>query len=146
MNREILFRGKRLDNREWVEGFYIIKQDPILKNIKHYYIVVQEQDNRGMLKSFFEWYEVDPSTVGQYTGQPDKNGVKIFKGDIVRHYNRTDEPESYEQGVIYWDVDRCQWRRTDIANGCDTWRIRNSCIYEVIGNIYDNPELLEVKP
>ena len=81
-------------------------------------------------------------TVCQYTGLIDKNGRKIFEGDIVKHYCNSDNPEKFDIGVISWNEKKCNFYRT--RNGSsDLYGIANYCIYEVIGNIFDNPELLE---
>lgn len=71
--REILFRGKRTDNDEWVKGFYVCIPDT-------HYIMTGKFDSltNGIINS--EAYEIDPNTVGQFTGLTDRNGVKIFKG------------------------------------------------------------------
>lgn len=129
--REILFRGKRTDNGKWICGHLLEQNIPDY----HSYIVasfIAEQDNRHTEIIEFAIYEVIPETVEQYTGLTDKNGVKIFEGDIVKHYDAV-----YEIRYIT--------KYTRFAG-------RNSgCIFagiplgntEVIGNIYDNPELLE---
>ena len=80
MNREILFRGKRTDNGEWVEG-YLVKQ----YGANEIYLP-NGTDNEG-----FDRYSVDISTIGQYTGLNDCDDVKIFEGDIVRLDNRSPE-------------------------------------------------------
>ena len=132
--REILFRGKRIDNGEWIEGAYFPKND-------NYPATIYIDDGLGTY--------VDPATVGQYTGLTDKNGKKIFEGDIVRHHNDNPYalPSIFEKGKVYWDEQYCGWRRTSngaFHHGCvKTYRIAPDCNYEVIGNIYDNPELLE---
>lgn len=131
--REILFRGKRLDNGEWVEGAYCsnVCDDSFTPMIEMPCIVELE---------FGFWYEVNPDTVSQYTGLCDKNGKKVFGGDIVRHYNRLDDDTAYDIGLIYYDATQCRFKRTAAPGEA---RVGEHCRYEVIGNVYDNPELLE---
>ena len=131
--REILFRGKRIDNGEWVYG--------------HFY------ETRGNGKNVFRIYEglnhkhhtIIPETIGRYTGLIDKNGTKSFEGDIVRHHNGC-FGNAVEKGKVYWDERSCGWRRT--SNGAfhhgivGTYKMSPECVYEVIGNIHDNPELI----
>lgn len=129
--REILFRGKRKDNGEWVYGhFYESKGNG--KNVHRIY--------NG---NIFRHDTVCPETVGQYTGLTDKNGKKIFEGDIVKHYNNSDD--GFDIGALYWDETFLQWKRTSIGNfhhRSFTYVMSRSCEYEVIGNIHDSPELL----
>lgn len=123
--REFIFRGKRIDNGEWVEGFLYIthngeyeigRYDPYV-NIERITFVVA------------------PATVGQYTGLTDKNGKRIYEGDIVAN--------AWYRGVVSYGEFNCS-----CCDGVFGWSfgnadIRNYDRYEVIGNIHDNPELLE---
>lgn len=136
--REILFRGKRLDNGEWVEGSLWL-YGPEAR------IDVMFDFPRGL-----DWVAVDNNTVDQFTGLLDKYGKRIFEGDIVRHHNDNPDSKTEEKGVVFWDEKYCGWRRT--SNGqfhhgiVDTYRLSPVCLYEIIGNIHDNPELPEVTP
>ena len=127
--REILFRGKWKNSGEWVYGnlFNPDKADTPTQICIGTYIART-------------CYEIDPETVGQYTGLHDKNGRKIFEGDIVRCYYSdispfTDEIEPYEKEVLIDDI-----LRSEVIGWIDC-----ADELEIIGNIYDNPELLEVK-
>ena len=148
--REILFRGKvnNPDNiswlqqsvGEWVEGN--LEHDPDLESYKingfNYY-----SSEQGLEREPFV-YRVDPETIGQYTGMKDKNGEKIFEGDIVKtkafggdsncgvNFNGYDVFKVIYSDATYKVVNHK--RRFNLALGEK---------YEVIGNIYDNPELLE---
>ena len=116
MNREILFRGKRVDNGEWTEGYFF-------KTWNKVFLLW------GMTCGCPNMEEVIPETVGQYTGLCDKNGKKIFEGDIVESPNGT-------QGFIEWENAECAF----LVNIGDDWQTMDDCHYEVIGNIYDNKE------
>lgn len=130
--REILFRGKRAENDEWVKGFYVCVPDT-------HYIMTGKFDSltNGIINS--EAYKVDPSIIGQFTGLTDKNGVRIFEGDIVR-YGDTIHRVVFEQrnGTAYFGLVYAACETLPFGHYQDLKQI------EVIGNIYDNPELLEV--
>ena len=129
MNREILSRGKRTDNGEWVEGFY-------WKDIWG--------DDTEYIYYDGESYKVIPDTVGQCTGLTDKNGKKVFEGDIVKHYNHCRIKEYSEDiGRVFYYAETCRFLRTSKLFPNDCPEMYSGIEYEVIGNIHDNPELLE---
>lgn len=138
--REILFRGKRTTDGEWIEGGYFLEPYPNKAFMTRW-------NSFGM--GFIEHIEVDPFTVGQYTGLKDKNGKRIFEGDIVKHYNHMQEPDAYDVGYIYFYDKYCKWKRTTSDRMYNPTRaeklnpeISSAGKYEVIGNIHDNPELI----
>ncbi len=139
--REILFRGKRVDNGEWVEGNYIHRTkfygDP---DDKHFILVGGEFDC-----DYYDAFKVDPSTVGQYTGLTDKNGKKVFEGDIVRYpiYQGSYRGEDIHQVVFERRGGSAYFGIT--MDDIETWYFCMSVpadLMEVIGNIHDNPELI----
>ena len=137
MNREILFRGKRVSNGNWIEGYFVLLA--INEGLKH-------AISTGTDEGRFILFEVIPDTVGQFTGLCDKNGEKIFEGDIVRFYDK----DWTANGIATVDFEKGRWK----INGHYTTKLssivwldlyRTGFEYEVIDNIYDNPELLEEK-
>lgn len=129
MNRKILFRGKRTDNGEWIEGL-VARYNTIF-------------DCANIVDDFESLVPVKTETVGQYTGLTDKNGKKIFEGDIVKHYTHCDIKEYSEDiGRVFYYTETCRFLRTSKLFPDDCPEIYSSCEYEVIGNIYDNPELI----
>lgn len=129
--REILFRGKRLDNGEWVKGFITSACDCAGRL---YFIEQPALD----LDYCNHSYEVDFTTIGQYTGMLDKNGNKIFEGDIVDFSDRSDG-DGY--GVVRYDENETEFEfeYDNIYRSLGSYYPKD---IEVIGNIYDNPELL----
>ena len=130
--REIIFRGKRLDNGEWAEGFYISHL-----NACHYIIPFRTGGYEAMDNSFYvhKWFEVDPSTVGQYTGRQCKNG-KVFDGDIGKNIDGV--------FLVYWDEEKAAFVMRFLEYPFETLYLEE--MYddtEIIGNIHDNPELLK---
>ncbi len=128
--REILFRGKRLDNGEWVFG-------DLLHNGIDYETAICNRENQTKYVT-----GVDPETVGQFTGLTDKNGKQIFEGDECR----VSRPCVLAYGKITFQ-NGCFWFADDGEGGmlrlCDA-KI-NGFKIEVIGNVTDNPELLKVE-
>lgn len=123
VKREILFRGKRTDNGRWVEGLL--------------YQISETLNPFIMLKnSLGESHEVLSKTVGQFTGLTDQNGVKIFEGDILK--------VSGELRSVVWDTQIGRWLANNIGEFRNAVSPRFFHLAEVVGNIHDNPELLEV--
>ncbi len=133
--REILFRGKRADNGEWVYG-------DLSKWSNGYFISLQSQNIKARTH-----IEVYPETVGQYTGLKDKNGTEIFEGDIVQT-NKFFLPVGLNaKYVIEYDVEIACFIGTmqkGYVKHFTTFQ-NDSDQFEVIGNIHDNPELLNAE-
>ena len=146
--REILFRGKRIDNSEWVQGCFLYDEEGNGAFIAEYF-----EDKAAYIR------EAIPKTVGQYTGLTDKNGKKIFEGDIIK--DRENALHIAKIGEYYPDhylrlccnlsepVKLCNLygvyaeRITNDEHEGDHFIIPPKNAVEVIGNIHDNPELLE---
>lgn len=139
--REILFRGKQADNSEWIVGSLL--QDDDGKT----YIVGYEHRGRidGMIDAELTSWAVIPETVGQYTGLFDKNGTKIFEGDIVVYYTNTNRATNKEfHEVVFETRGESGYFGIKISN-IETWQFFLEVpakLMEIIGNIYDNPELI----
>lgn len=129
--REILFRGKQIDTGAWVEGAFCMKDcdDPFGKLVDRPSIIKYEPPHDGY------WFRVDPETVGQYTGLTDKNGQKIFEGDIISGLGNT--------YVCRWDEGNVEFTVFDGKESFGLAYTAYPCM-EVVGNIHDNPKLLEV--
>lgn len=131
--REIKFRGRRIDNGEWVYG-YLIGKDVIVGEIVEF---CEEYFNCEY------WWRVDPKTVGQSTSLKDKNGKEIYEGDIIS--TDLDRPfnivvfrngafmfQCHDNGKDYYDY------MFSVDEEFDCWKFG-----EVIGNIYEHPHLLK---
>lgn len=147
--REILFRGKRLDNGQWIASGNIIRfnpecgEDPVfIPGLNEKCTCTHDEFDNIIAFDKVAFYKVNPETVGQFTGLTDKNGKLIFEGDIVKHYCEHKADGIISIGVVFWDEKRCMFLRTS-TGGNATPQIWSCCEYEVIGNIHDNPELMD---
>lgn len=137
--REVIFRGKRADNGEWVEGDVL--QTRYHSGHIEYQIMPQTPVSSA--------YPVLPETVGQYTGLTDKNGVKIFEGDIIRieydlWHGETKKTRESHIGVVFYNTKTAEFgAKIHGYSSCSSLRRWKGDFNEVIGNIHDNPELLE---
>lgn len=130
MKREIKFRGRRIDNGEWVYGYLVV-------------------DPKGQCKIYWKPFQaatsntyhiIDPETVGQYTGLKDKNGVEVYENDSVKWITVSDKVRTVEflRGCfcITWGTNSGEKIVNDLSE------ITVSEEIEVIGNVFENPELL----
>lgn len=134
--REILFKAKTLSG-EWVEGYFAVigKRSVIIKATpeKFYSVDGEMKESHGN-----EIFDIDPETLCQYTGLTDKNGKEIFENDIVQY------PGIGAIGKVAWyEGDYIGFAVDDICDGIQQYDKEMFCNAEVIGNIFDNPELLE---
>ena len=133
--REILFRGKRIDNGEWVEGNLFV---PDKVDFRKPPTEILMGTNIVRIS-----YEVDPETVGQYTGLKDKNGKRVFEGDICQHEKTGRIISVSWHGTMAGYVWSKRIEDSHLFDFGELFRVHDK--YAVIGNIYDNPELLEVR-
>ena len=154
MEREIIFRGKRIDNGEWVEGSYfnILDSKCFLKEkevLKHH-----------IVNEFGKFEVVDPETISQYTGMKDSTGKRIFEGDILEFEDLGEEGYEYKEGFDFINTASVVFvkGRFELKN---FWSNNSGVMEEmgndhdefmgvfsgskIIGNIHDNPALLEVQ-
>lgn len=126
MENRYLFRGKRIDNGEWVIGAVLFHDDATT--------IFNQHPADGSLQGF----EVNIKTICQCTGLKDKNGKLIWENDVIRC--------NYETSIVKWEksewrikwIDEAVWRRD-----LDYWVNESKREVNVVGNIFDNPELLE---
>lgn len=131
--REILFKAKRIDNGEWIEGCYVTSDGKsfICMDIVEHYCVIA-----------LRWFEIDPETLCQFTGICDKNGNRIWENDILMAHLDESYPEDVTYETVEWGV--AGWVGHE-ANSIGRQYLDefDTKYYEVVGNTFDNPELLQ---
>lgn len=134
--REILFKAKWIDNGKWVEGYYQKRYD-LLGNEEH---LIFHADSYTV----WEYAEIDPKTLCQFTGLCDKNGKKIWENDIVEAWSQG----SRAIGTVKQRVDGL-WIMSPAWQNHEFWELKpnsnGETTVEVLGNAFDDPELLQEK-
>lgn len=137
--RESLFRGKRIPHGEWIEGFYVHLLDGKGRESHRIYTGYAETDCGDF---YPDWYEVDPATVGEFSGKCDDNDRRIFEGDIADGLFCFTTPVRavcvFKDGAF-----GLKWTHGGVDHFSAFTSICNVACEMVVGNIYDNPELLE---
>lgn len=134
--REILFKAKRIDNGEWVEGYYTECSGKAFVGI----------DISSMFEIFcapvIKWFRVNPKTLCQFTGLCDKNGKRIWENDILMAHLDESYPEDATYETIEWGMSGWVTREAGSTDRqyLDKFDLEH---FEVVGNIFDNPELLQ---
>lgn len=140
--REIIFKAKRIDNGEWVQGYLLKKY---YQESPHDRFAIQYKTKGDE----YEWtpkymaVEIDESTLCQYTGLTDKNGNKIWENDVVERVDRRNGLYVFrEQPKMNCKVVWTDRHGYDTIPSCGYFDIKNALECEVIGNVFDNPELI----
>lgn len=132
--RTIKFRGKRIDNGEWVYGFYYEWYSKIkIRSVSFIHIITFDENN---LKLLDDQVEVIPETVGQYTGFKDKNGKEIYEQDYIK--------QVWSGTLELTEIDIINDIRYGFLTNNALYNITeygDDCVGEIIGNLFDNPEL-----
>lgn len=132
-----LYRGKRKKDGQFVEGYYVFQDVEVGDKETHHFVLTHDQFG-------FSWHKVAPSTVGQYTGLKDKNGKRIFEGDIIQtaEYGRESSGKNYSGKDTFYV--RYEHGNFCIENFTRRFSLKYNKKMEIIGNIHDNPELLDI--
>lgn len=140
MEDRYLFKAKRVDNGEWVQGYLF---DDGFENGRIFIggLVIEKYNGTACDDwnvTGIDFCEVDPSTICQCTGLKDRNGKLIWENDIIAYRDCTEE-----KYVIAWELDKACFEYQQYSCSIMNFDELSSCEVEVIGNIFDNPELLE---
>ena len=138
MEDRYLFKAKRTDNEEWVTGSLITCEDGTCK------IATRYLDDSANIAILICVYDVDRETICQCTGLKDKNGKLIWENDIVAYWDAYNTENGQAEmdciGKVVWDDETISFQVTNRLSA-ESYEVLDEC--SVIGNIFDNPELLE---
>ena len=148
--REILFKAKRVENGEWIEGYYYKVQETVYcfeedyeKNPVpiHHFIIFTRMTDWELPMQVYQT-EIIPETLCQFTGLTDKNGNKIWENDILMAHLDESYPEDVTCETVEWNIAGWVTHETGSIDRqyLDEFDLEH---FEVIGNIFDNPELLQ---
>ena len=147
MNDRYLYRAKRIDNGEWVIGSLVLSDDAD----EEYKAIIIPSVNSNMFTresynedlGFENWYKVDPSTICQCIGLKDKNGKLIWENDVVGFWDTYSTENGQAEmdciGKVVWDDETISFQVTNRLSA-ESYEVLDEC--GVIGNIFDNPELI----
>lgn len=143
MENRFWFRAKRIDNGEWVEGYYckwLKGKRVVTYSEKETDCIITWMSNGGMSR-----YEVDPSTICRCIGRTDRDEKLIFEHDVIAYLDTYSTESGYAEagctGEVVWDEETLSFQVTNRLSA-ESWEVLAEC--SVIGNAIDNPELLEV--
>ena len=144
MEARYLFKAKRIDNGEWVEGYLIYSKKDCYICEKPYECMDEYSSLNGQSYGFGGFKLVDPSTICQCTGLKDKNGKLIWENDVVGFWDTYSTENGQAEmdciGKVVWDDETISFQVTNRLSA-ESYEVLDEC--SVIGNIFDNPELLE---
>ena len=139
MEDRYLFKAKRIDNGEWVQGYLVYDNRD-----KLYRIIMEIQYSTGTCITTDNAPRVDSSTICQCTGLKDKNGKLIWENDVVAYWDAYSTESGYAEadciGKVVWDDETISFQVTNRLSA-ESYEVLDEC--SVIGNKFDNPELLE---
>lgn len=138
-----LFKAKRIDNGEWVQGYYVKGLD-VFTNCEEVHLIFEPNTMFYSSGETDGWHKVDSSTICQCTGLKDKNGKLIWENDIVAYWDTYSTENGLAEadciGKVVWDDETLSFQVTNRLSA-ESYEVLDEC--SVIGNIFDNPELLE---